>query len=258
MCSPEEFAVYSTGALEIPIIGMITGSIASVILPDLRRMVAAGDNAGALALFRKAAEKSAIFIIPIMMFLMVSAKPFILTLFSSKYADSVQPFRLYLLILPMRIVMFGSFLTALGLNKSILYRAAVGLTANAVMSVILVHRIGFIGAILATIISVCFVEGLWNVLVISRSVQCSWRRVLPFGVLWQLIWVSALACLPVMALIWAGVQMVPFIQLAINGVCFSVAFLGLIWIFQVEIIREEILRFWRKSLIVVRNIRANC
>jgi O-antigen/teichoic acid export membrane protein len=126
MCSPEDFAVYSNGAVEIPFIGIVTGSIASVILPDLRRMVSAGDYSGALALFRQGAQKSAVFLIPIMMFLMVSAEPFILTLFSEKYSGSVLPFRMYLLTIPMRIVFFGGFMMALGMNRVILQRSAAG------------------------------------------------------------------------------------------------------------------------------------
>ncbi|NLB60466.1 MAG: oligosaccharide flippase family protein, partial [Lentisphaerae bacterium] len=108
MCDPASFAVYSNRAIEIPLVGIITGSIAAVIQPDLRRMVAGGDKRAALALFSQAADKSALILIPVMMFLMVSAEPFILTLFSSKYAGSVLPFRLYLLILPIRIAQYGS------------------------------------------------------------------------------------------------------------------------------------------------------
>jgi len=234
MCSPEEFAVYSTGAMKIPFIGMITGSIASVILPDLRRMVAGGDHAAALALFRKAAEQSAVFLIPIMMFLLVSAEPFILTLFSSKYAGSVLPFRLYLLILPVRIVMFGSIMTALGLNKMILYRSIIALISNLFLSVIFVHFWGYIGAIIATIVTIYLVSCAWNFAVIGKATHHSWRLIVPFGTVLTLAWASALACLPVAGLMSLTRHLAPFTRLATNGACFAFALVGLAWVLRVE------------------------
>jgi O-antigen/teichoic acid export membrane protein len=244
MCTPEAFAVYSTGALEIPVVGMITGSIASVILPDLRRMVAEGDKTGALALFRKAAEKSAIFIIPIMMFLMVSAEPFILTLFSSKYAGSVLPFQLYLLILPVRIVMFGSFMTALGLNKMILYRSAIGVVANLVLSILFVYWWGYIGAIIATILTLYAFACVWNFAVISRAVECRWWQILPFGQVFKLVWVSALACVPFALLMAWGPVFAPVVRLAVNGICFALTLAALAWVLQVEPLTREGKQMW--------------
>jgi len=246
MCTPEAFAVYSTGALEIPVIGMITGSIATVILPDLRRMVAAGDKTGALALFRQAAEKSAVFLIPMMMFLLVSAEPFILTLFSSKYADSVLPFRLYLLILPVRIVMFGSLMTALGLNRMILYRSGVGLLANLILSVLFVHWWGYIGALIATIVTIYLVACVWNFAAISRSFGCRWWQIAPFAHVFELAWVSALACIPMAILMAWGPTLTPVLKLVVNGVCFILMLAVLSWSLRVEPLTREGILMWTR------------
>ena len=247
MCSPEDFAVYSNGAIEIPMIGIITGSIMSVILPDLRRMVSAEDNSAALALFRRAGEKSAVFLIPTMMFLMVSAEPFILTLFSSKYSGSVLPFRLYLLIIPMRIVTFGAFMTALGLNKIILYRTCVGLTANAIFSIILVHLIGYNGAILGTIFSLYLIEGAWCVFAIARSLGCRWWQVIPFGRIALLFYVSAIACSPVLLLAIISNGMTPPVLLVANALLFMLGMIMAVYILRVDVLNEELSRV-RKML----------
>ena len=246
MCSPEDFAVYSTGALEIPLIGIITGSIASVIMPDLRRMVASGDKPAALALFCKAAEKSALVLIPVMMFLLVSAEPFILTLFSSKYADSVLPFRLYLLILPIRIAQYGAFQMALGLNKAILYRTAVSLAVNVVLSILFVRWFGYIGAVISTIVTLYAVNCVWNFSIISRAVSCRWWQVLPFKSLFQLIWTAALAGTPVLIIRYANIELPSVVLLALNAGVYSVMLVAVAWFFHIQTLQTEMRRLYTK------------
>jgi O-antigen/teichoic acid export membrane protein len=246
MCTPEQFAVYSNGAIEIPLIGILTGSIASVIQPDLRRMVAGGDFAGALALFRQAASKSAAILIPAMMFLLVGAEPFILTLFSAKYSGSVLPFRLYLLILPVRIVYFGVFMMALGKSKMILYRSIVGLAFNLVLSIVLVRWMGFIGAIVATIISLYLVACAWNFSVISRAVGCRWWQIVPFGTVFQLAGVSILACAPMLGLMMLDLPWAPVLKLALNGASFVLALAGLAWLLHIEPLTREGVQLWNR------------
>lgn len=248
MCRPEEFAVYSNGAMEIPLIGIMTGSIAAVIQPDLRRLAAAGDVAGALALFRQSAEKSAVVLIPVMMFLLVSAEPFVLTLFSARYAGSVLPFRLYLLILPARIVLFGAFMMALGLNRMILYRTVVGLVANLILSIVLVRWLGYIGAIVGTILTIYGLACAWNLAAISRSVGCRWRDIIPFAGLIKLAGVSALAGLfpAVSQRFYSGAP--PVIQLLLNAFVYVPALAVLAWVLRIEWLTGEGIRWWNRLI----------
>ena len=84
MCSPEEFAVYSNGAQEIPLIGMITSAIATIILADMTVMCKEGRRKDALGLFRKAAVMSAVILFPLTVFFILYAKDFIVFMFSRK------------------------------------------------------------------------------------------------------------------------------------------------------------------------------
>ena len=246
MCTPEQFAVYSNGAIQIPLVGIVTGSIAAVIQPDLRRMVAAGDSAAALALFRQAAVKSAAILIPTMVFLLVSAEPFILTLFSAKYAGSVLPFQMYLLILPIRIVHWGSFLMALGKTRVILYRTLAGLCANLVLSILLVRWMGYMGAILSTIVCLYTINCAWNFTVISRSIGCRWWQVVPFGGVFQLLGVALLAALPVLLLGLLPVKWPHVWTLGANAAVYAGALAAAAWAFRVAPLQAEVRRAWNK------------
>ena len=240
LCAPEEFAVYSNGAIEIPLIGILTGSIAAVIQPDLRRMVAERNLAGALDLFRQSAIKSAALLFPVMMFLLVSAEPFILTLFSSRYSGSVAPFRLYLLILPVRVVQFGALMMVLGLNRVMLYRAFAGLLANLVLSIVLVQKLGYLGAVISTVICIYAVNCTLNLGAICDAIGCRWWQVLPFGGLSRLALVAALAALPAWALRAAPLPaLAPVGRLLIDGACYAGALVALVRLFHVETYLRE-------------------
>jgi O-antigen/teichoic acid export membrane protein len=246
MCLPEQFAVYSNGAIQIPLVAILTGSITAVIQPELRKMVATEDFQGALKLFRTASTKSAVVLLPTMMFLLVSAEPFILTLFSSKYSGSVLPFQMYLLILPVRIVNYGAFMMALGKSKLIMYRSMTGLVANLILSILLVRWMGYMGAIIGTIITLYSVNVVLNFSVISRAVGCRWWQVLPFGDLSQLFGAALLAGLPVLALRFLPWTPAPVVALAANAVLYAVALVLVAWGFRIAPLQAEARRGWQK------------
>jgi len=181
MSTPEDFAVYANGAVEIPLIGVITGSITAVVLADMRKSVVDGKIQEAVNLFKLTAEKSSLILLPAMAFLMVSGDSFIQTVFSEKYAQSVDPFRIYLLMLPMRTVVFGSLMIALGKPRSILFRASISLILNVSLSILLVSLIGNIGAAIATVT----VNLLWafpfSTWVISKESKTPALSLLPLG-----------------------------------------------------------------------------
>ena len=193
MCTPEQFAVYANGAIQIPLVGMITGSISTVILADMSRMCSQGNHAEALALFRKAAVRSAAILLPAMVFLLVCAEPFIVTLYSAKYRASVTPFRLYLLILPIRIVHYGSALMALGKTNAILFRSIFDLVINALLSVVLVTALGPLGAVVATICTLYLWAVPYNLHTIGKGFGVSPLFALPLRDLGRILWLSLLA-----------------------------------------------------------------
>lgn len=179
MSSPVDFANYINGAIEIPLIAVITGSISSVILVDMTTMIAKKDMASALELFKTAALRSASILFPVMIFLLAAGKPFIVTLFSEKYLESVIPFYIYLFVLPIRIVVYGSALMALGFSKVILVRSFFDLLINLCLSVILVYFFGYLGAAFATIITLYIWTVPYNLIKIGQGFGVKSIDILP-------------------------------------------------------------------------------
>lgn len=194
LCSNVDFAIYAVGAFEIPLVGIITGSVTAVLLADLSTMFTENKKGEAVGMWGRAAEKVAMLLFPVMVGLFVIAPEVITLLFSEKYAKSVLPFRLYLLLVPMRIVNYGSMIMSAGRSKLILLRAAVAFALNIVLSIVLTRSLGYVGAIIATIL----VSYLWsvpfNLIVISRLWSTPVSRLLPWGRLAATLGLAVAAC----------------------------------------------------------------
>ena len=209
MCSPEDFAIYINGAMEIPVIGIITGSVATVVFAEMAELCSKGDKAAALQLFRKASIKSACILFPTMCFLIVVAEPFILFLYSEKYIGSVAPFVIYLFVLPVRIVVYGSALMALGMTRVILLRSIFDLMINCILCFLLVKMVGYLGAAIATVLTLYFWTIPFNLTKISYGFGVSWSTSLPLKELLKLLLICVL-CMPLAVL---GVYMLPIYAL---------------------------------------------
>ena len=247
ICTPEEFAVYINGAIELPIVGIVTGSIATIILADMSSLCAKGDKPAALALFRKASVKSACFLFPATCFLLVVATPFISLLYSEQYEASATPFRIYLLILPIRIVVYGSALMALGLTKTILVRSIFDLFVNAILCWIFVRAIGYIGAPIALALTLYLWTTPFNILKISQGFQVKWKHALPMR---ELFTISTLcvAPLPLVYFGMHGVELPNFAQIILSAALYWPLITFLLYKFRFISIPKRIEVFIPKPL----------
>jgi O-antigen/teichoic acid export membrane protein len=204
MCTPEQFAVYSTGAVEIPLVGIVTGSITTVILADMARLCHEGRRGEALQLFQTAALRSAAILLPAMVFFWIAAEPFIVALYSPKYHDSVLPFRLYLLALPVRTVTYGAALMALGKTRLVLIRSAIELMLNALLCIIMVRVLGYLGGVIALLLTLYTWSSAYNLHAISDGFSVRFRTVLPFAKLTQIAGIAIISGVPA----WAVMMLV--------------------------------------------------
>lgn len=219
MCTPEEFANYVNGAIEIPLIGVITGSISSVILVDMTKYIYNEDKPKALELFKKAAVRSAGILLPVMVFLLTVGKPFIVTLYSEKYLESVIPFYIYLLVIPIRIVNYGSALMALGQSKAILYRSIFDLIVNLLLSVLFVHLWGYLGAAIATVVTLYIWTIPYNLYKIGKGFDVKFWETLPLKELASIV-LLCLAGVP-LAMIHLLIHRQPyFVQLLMAAILY--------------------------------------
>ena len=227
MCTPEQFAVYSNGALEIPLIAMLTGSISNVLVVDFRKAYAAGNFAEALRLYHLVPAKTSLILFPVMVYLALAAKPFICVLFSEKYAASATAFTVYLLMIPYRTILLGG-LAAAGKSKIVFRNSAVGLAINLVLSVVLVHFMGYIGAVIGTVVAL----GLWGfpmaLYEIGRSIHASLLTVYPWRAVGKNLLLALMAAIPAAIVLGLSRHHIHIVRLAVSSLAYALAYAALL------------------------------
>lgn len=176
--SVEDYAIYSAGAIELPLVALVSSSVFSVLLPDLSRLLAAGDRERTIALWKSSVRKSVTILFPLFGLALLLAVPLIITLYSAKYAASAAIFTIYLFYIPLRTVSFGLLLRAAGLTKYDLIGSLLFLVVNSALAVGLVGPLGLYGPATAAVISTYLLAG-YFLLMTRRRLGFSITDLLP-------------------------------------------------------------------------------
>jgi len=175
----ETFAIFSNGAYEIPLLGIIGSSLFSVIIPQLKNHFDMKKFDDVNKLWNKAGLSMIPIIVSLASIFIVFSKPIVLFLFSEKYIESVPYFSLYQVSLFFRIYSYGSFFIAAGKSKLYMINAAISMVLNLVLDITLAILIGPIGAIIAGLIST-FVLVILQIYQVSRILNMSILRIYPW------------------------------------------------------------------------------
>jgi O-antigen/teichoic acid export membrane protein len=176
---PAVFAIYAAGAFEIPLSGVTSLPVVSVMMRDLTQLFAAGDRKGFLDLWHQSMRKLAVPIFAVITFLMVFAEPVVTLLFSTTYIDSVWPFRIYLLFSPIRITVLEYILAALGKPQAIFKAQLIAMIGNLMLGYVLMTTIGWIGAAGSAVLA-GYLFATLQLAQIRERLQVGWGEVMPW------------------------------------------------------------------------------
>jgi O-antigen/teichoic acid export membrane protein len=227
---PEMFAIFTNGAFEIPFIGMITGSLMIVLIPEfVSRLKNNKDIAEVWTLWNSATLRTAIFLFPIAVSLFVFAEDFIVIMFTDKYLLSVGIFRIYLLLAIFRITHYSSLLQAMGRTKLIFITSLVGLFINLILSIVSIPLLGLSGPAWANVIT-SYSWGVILLLMITRLYNTNFSQILPWkklGFLLLLAITAGVFSIPLLQL-----PLIPLVRLSIGMGVYLGLYLGLLMVFK--------------------------
>lgn len=195
MCSPAIFAIYVNGAVELPFFRILTGSMTSVLVPDMTVLCEAGRHREALDLAGRGACKCALILYPITFALFGLAPELMIVLFSSTYLESALPFRLFLLLLPLRVMNYGSMFMAIGKSYLLLVRAIGDLVVNLILTIIMVRIWGYLGAAFATLAMMYLWQMPFNTYFIRKEYGGSYSQVYPLHTLGKILGICGLCAI---------------------------------------------------------------
>ena len=236
---PAVYAIYSCGAMEVPLVALVTLSLSNAIMPNLVASCSEGNKRDALSTWHEAGRKASFVLIPVFAFLMAVAPDFIELLYGPDYARAVWPFAVYLGVLPLKVVVYSTMLRALGDTRPIAVAALVGLVVNVALSTALVYAgngslLSFVGPSIGTLIAAFSMGGL-QLLRIMRQTEVPFRSVLRWRELGLVLLTSAAVAFAVWLLPLADLPIA--VRLAVRGAAF-VAALGLI-LWHANVLNDE-------------------
>lgn len=196
-----DLAVYTYGAVEIPFISIVIGSIAPVLLPHFSARLREGRRDEVLEVWHRATRKGAAILFGMFFLFLCLAPEFLTALYSHRYRDSALYFRIYLALLPFRVVAYMPMLFALGRNHYVMVGAVGEILLNLVVSLFLILKtpLGMAGAACGTVIST-LCQAAFYLSGIRAGLGTTWSGLLPWRPLardfaWALGWFAPLVLL---------------------------------------------------------------
>lgn len=220
---PETFAVYANGAMEIPLVGILLASVTSVLMPEFSRLRHEGERDPILALWRRAILRTGLLLLPIFIVSFVLAREIMIVVFSERYAASAAPFRVYLLLLPLRAAAYTPILLALGRSRAVLVGALGDLVLALALALALIPRLGYLGPAVATVIAT-YAQVLFLLSVAARALEVPLRALFPWSGLSRILLAALLPALPVALLLLA--PLAPAARLALGLPIYGALFLA--------------------------------
>lgn len=174
----EELAIYTNASKEMPV-SIVASSITAVLMPQLVQLFKTEKKEKAIELWKKATSLAYIFIAFLSMALFVFAHDVITILYSDKYLPGVNVFRIYALVLLLRVTYFGIILNAIGKTKFIFVTSVISLVLNVVLNAVGYFTLGFIGPAVATFLSIAIMAFI-QLLYTSQVTKIKFSQVFPW------------------------------------------------------------------------------
>ena len=221
--TPVDYAVYSVGALSIPLDVIFQASVADVLRASLPPLIKEGNLVEVRRLLSEAVRKLSLVMLPSFVFLLGFSREFITLLFTRQYAGSVEVFRIYLFFLPLYSLVQSLVPQVFGKTRINLHIVFGATLFHAVLSFVLLMATGFYGPALSGVICAWLFAGVY-LIITSNLAGGSVAEVLPvMAILKTLLCAAAALATSRLAGDWTNARAV---NLIIHGAVYTVVFFG--------------------------------
>lgn len=196
--TPAEYAGFANGAADIPMVGIVTISIAAVVLPKMSQEYnKSKDSKKLLSIWGKSCEETALIMFPIFWIVSLFSIGYIDLIYSEKYIEASTPiFLIYLLKYPLYCTVFGNVLIVLEKQKYIMINSLIGICINIVLNFMFIKFFGIIGPAISTVLVQYLVVYL-QLKEIGRGCNLKIRNLMPYKKLIKIFLVPSIIAIPI-------------------------------------------------------------
>ncbi len=225
------FAVYSVGCLQVPLVDLLSTSVANVMMVGMVQSLREGRESVVMSMWHDTVRKLALVFIPLVTVLLITAHDLIVFLFTDAYAASVPIFRTWCVAILLAAIPMDGLLRVYAKTPFLLVINVVRLLLVAAGMYWLVPTMGLVGAVLVTVAALAVGKAMG-----LASMMTNWRvgvsQLLPWRHLAAIAAVAAAASAPAL---WTAfqVQASSFARLGMIGSLYCAAYVALAWMFGV-------------------------
>jgi O-antigen/teichoic acid export membrane protein len=239
------FAEYFRGAIELPVIAVVTYTVSHMLLPKFVQLFQADRKKDFMRVWHEAIKKTAIITFPVVVIFLFISQRFITFLYTERYAASVPIFRIYLLILIIQVTSYDCVLQATGRTRGIFYASGLNLLSNLLASLILIRIVGPAGAAIGLVFGQC-IAMLFYLIWIRGIFRVSFAKVFPWYYLLQVLMLAL--CLGALVYTISFLDVLPskLVFMGVYGLIFAMLYAA--FIFKFKFLRWRDLEFMKLSL----------
>ena len=219
----DTFAIYAVGCTAIPLVDLIMTSTTSVMMVKMAED--SSDRHAALGLFHDTVSRLTFLMMPLSLALVALASPFIITMFTTKFAASVPIFMVWALTIVPAVFAVDAMLRVYAQTRFLLITNVVRLAFVAALIGWFLGGFGPVGAVLVTLVAAFVGKGL-GVVRIARLLQVPVRDVLPWAALARITARAAAAAVPTW-LVARLLESMPPVALVTGGAVYAITYLVL-------------------------------
>ncbi|MDY0093676.1 MAG: oligosaccharide flippase family protein [Candidatus Vecturithrix sp.] len=177
--SVTQFAVYSVGALELPITSYFASAITTVLLPEFVQLFEKNKIEEIIQTWKESRRKLALITFPIIFWLFFISPEFLTFVYGNNYAEAVPILQIYILIPLLENFASRGILHAKGKTQLILYASLVTFFSNIVLNYVFIHLLAEKGPPVATVIAIMLTE-IYIFIKVSHELNISWTAIFPW------------------------------------------------------------------------------
>jgi O-antigen/teichoic acid export membrane protein len=178
--APSHFAVYSRGAMEVPLVKDVTYSLNAMTMPQYVTAHKNKDTKKFIQLMHGNMDKIAKLNFGVFAFLFFEAKIVMEILYTKEYVSATPIFQTYLILLLLGITVYGMIPRVTGRTRQLTLATVITVLTNIAVSLSLIPLLGPIGAALGTIIgSICYAAFL--LYCATKDLNVSWKFIMPWS-----------------------------------------------------------------------------
>ncbi|MDU1312965.1 MAG: polysaccharide biosynthesis C-terminal domain-containing protein [Clostridium septicum] len=177
--TPVESAIYSNGSMNIPFVGLVSITVASVTLPIMVQHYKEYGFEKVVKIWNNSCIIVFIVLTSVFFGIAYYASGYIELIFSSRYLDSLPVFMIYMIKLPLSFTVFGNILIILGKQRATLYNMIGAVLVNCILNYVFLNIFGLVGpAISSVLIHIILI--VLQLIQISKASKMKINKLLPY------------------------------------------------------------------------------